>query len=280
MADFQIAAPPSGTLVSSITTDQSAYQVGQTVTMTFTETNQGTQPIFVPTGPNGFDFQSGGSIAGPVDSTEPQGPVEWTTLQPGQSWTQTTTWPIGASVSVPTTETISNIYDPNGDTATFEVLSTSSSGNTSTSGTGDDGSSTTGQGMSGGGGSSSTAPVASLINSTVTANHADFKAGEAVRITLKIHGEKATTATSPQVPSREVVTILDGSRLISRMTRRVPFVKLKHLDAGRSITLTTVWDGRPNQPGAHQLSPGVYTIEVGYAGYRGSTAIDIGRNGS
>ena len=49
-------APPAGAIVSSVTTDQPVYQDGETVTMTFTETNESAQPVMVPTGQNGFAF--------------------------------------------------------------------------------------------------------------------------------------------------------------------------------------------------------------------------------
>ena len=55
-ADFQVAPPPAGAIVSSVTTDQPVYQAGQTVTMTFTETNVSDQAVMVPTGQNGFAF--------------------------------------------------------------------------------------------------------------------------------------------------------------------------------------------------------------------------------
>ena len=55
-ADFQIAAPPSGAIVSSVTTNQPVYQAGETVTMTFTETNTSDQAVMVLTGQNGFAF--------------------------------------------------------------------------------------------------------------------------------------------------------------------------------------------------------------------------------
>ena len=143
------------------------------------------------------------------------------TLQPGQSWTQTETWPVGDSASGPYTLKIANVYDPNGNTATFEVVG-ALSGNTSTSGTGD-------------GGSSSTGLVARSVNSTVTTNHAVYKVGEVVRIRLKIPGTGAAEAASPLARSREQITILDGTQVVSRMTRRVPASTLKHLEAGRPV---------------------------------------------
>ena len=59
-ADFQVAPPPSGAIVSSVTTDQPVYQDGQTVTMTFTEKNDSDQPVMVVTGQNGFVFDQPG----------------------------------------------------------------------------------------------------------------------------------------------------------------------------------------------------------------------------
>ena len=64
--------------------------------------------------------------------------------------------------------------------------------------------------------------------------------------------------------------------MVSRLTRRIAASTLKHLEAGRSVTLTTVWKGRPNQPGIHGLKPGTYTIDVAYGDHGGSTAITLG----
>ena len=94
-ADFQIAAPPAGAIVSSVTTNQPVYQAGQTVTMTFTETNTSDQAVMVPTGQNGFGFDQ---VSPASYSNIPLLPgstmTGWSTLQPGQSWTQTETWPV------------------------------------------------------------------------------------------------------------------------------------------------------------------------------------------
>ena len=87
--------------MSSVTTDQPVYQDGQTVTMTFTETNESDQPVMVPTGQNGFVFDQ--VVHADLDlTTYPPIPAGWSTLEPGQSWTQTETWPVGDPVSGPT----------------------------------------------------------------------------------------------------------------------------------------------------------------------------------
>jgi hypothetical protein len=55
---------------------------------------------------------------------------------------------------------------------------------------------------------------------------------------------------------------------------------LKQIEAGHSITLTAVWNGRPNQPGIHALKPGSHVIDVTYGDLSGTAAITIGRKGS
>jgi len=165
----------------------------------------------------------------------------WSTLEPGQSWTQNETWPVIDPVSGPYTVKVSNFFDPNGHTSTFEVVGASTSG-----------------------------------NSSVTTNHPAYTLGESVRVKVTIPGMTATT----RVSSRERITVLDGTQVVSRLTRRIPALRLKQLEAGHSLTLTMKWNGRPNQPGIHALKPGSYAIDVTYGDSSGSAAITIGRKGS
>jgi hypothetical protein len=260
-ADYQVVAPPSGAIVSSVTTDQPSYQAGQTVTMTFTETNDSNQPVTVPMGKTGFEFdQPSPTLSLDLEDLPPPNFTGWSTLEPGQSWTQTQTWSVGDPVGGPYTVEISNAFDPNGNVATFEVSGASSSGNTSKSGTGDGSSSSTGQ-------------VAPVNSATVTTNRLDYQVGENVRIRVKIPGTGAARPVSAPVRSRERITILDGTQVVSRMTRRVPASALKYLRERSAVTLITVWNGKPNQAGIHGLRPASYTIDVAYGDYEGSTAI-------
>ena len=55
IATFQYVAPPTDVLATSLTTDQSVYQLGQPIQLTFTETNVGTTPVQVLEGPSSFD---------------------------------------------------------------------------------------------------------------------------------------------------------------------------------------------------------------------------------
>ena len=204
-------------------------------------------------------------------------PTTFETITPGQTITNQYTYqPPGSgffSLENQTGTFVAEVYDvpaaPGEFTANFQIVpvsGTSSSGDTRTSGIGDGGSTSTGQVLP--------------INSTVTANRADYKVGESVNITLKIPGTGAAKPAAASVQSREQITVLDGTQVVSRTTHRIPIFKLKHLKAGQAVTLTSVWNGRPNQPGIHALKPGSYTIDVAYGEYGGSTAIALVRRGS
>jgi hypothetical protein len=271
-ATFQIANPLTGAL----TTDQSIYQLGQPVQLTYTEMNTSSQTVtFSTQTPVIYQIMHDGQPELPV--TDPKGQI-FQTLSPDQTFVDRFTWRPGSGndasngLSGPF---VAMVYAapaaPGQFTADFEivtpppggdVLTRSSSGNSSTSGTGD-------------GGSSATAG-----NAAVTTNHADYKVGDRVRIRLKIPGAVSATSTALPVRSRELITILDGTQVVSRVTHRVPSSTFKHLKAGRSVTLTTFWNGRPNQPGIQSVKPGTYTIDAVYGDYRGSTAIAIGRKDS
>ena len=223
-ADFQIAASASGAIISSVTTNQPVYQAGETVTMTFTETNTSDQAVMVLTGQNGFIFDQvlPASYSGipllPGPTT-----TGWSTLEPGQSWTQTETWPVIDPVSGSYTVKISNFFDSNANTSTFEVAGESTSGNLPASG-----------------------------NLPVTTNHSVYTLGENVRVTVMIPGTK-----------REQRSLVSGT---DHRPRRHPgsfpanpphsASRLKQLKAGHSVTLTTVWNGRPNSTRSTLSSPG------------------------
>jgi hypothetical protein len=240
-ANFQIAAVPTGAIMSRVTTNQPVYQAGQTVTMTFTETNKSDQAVMVSAGQNGFTFDQV-LPASYSDIPSLPGPTAtgWSTLQPGQSWTQTETWPVIDPVSGPYSVKISNIFDLNGHTSTFEVAGASKS--------------------------------ASL---PVTTNHSTYTLGERVRVRVTLPGKTATTAVS----SGEQIIVLDGAQVVSRLTRRIPASKLKQLKAGHSVEMITLWNGRLNQPGLNALKPGSYLIDVTYGDLSGPAAITIGRKG-
>ena len=119
-----------------LTTDQSVYQVGQPIQITFTETNTGNQPVTVSLSPTDFTVSEARNV-GAIWESNPENdgqPPTSVTLQPGQSVSQTATWDgtitetafqqgITTSYAVNQfgTFTVSNPNAPQGDTATFQI---------------------------------------------------------------------------------------------------------------------------------------------------------------
>ncbi len=115
-------------LAMTLTTDKPVYTAGEQITMTFTETNDGSQPVdVVGVAPNdGFDVTENGKLIWESNSGVQPLVISIITLQPGQSHTLTATWN-----GVPTTGdppvlsggsfTVTNQLDPNGVSASFRI---------------------------------------------------------------------------------------------------------------------------------------------------------------
>ncbi len=117
-ASFQIASP----LASTLTTDKSTYAANQPVVMTFQQTNTSNQPITYLTGSDGFVVQQNGTAV----YTSTAQAVTATSLQPGQSISQTATWngiPAGGTASKPASGSfvVSTTGAPQGPTASFTI---------------------------------------------------------------------------------------------------------------------------------------------------------------
>ena len=117
-------------LTYSVTTDESTYQVGQTIGLAFTETNTSTQPMTVSVAPTDFTVSQGGYTIWQSDPDNQNQPPTSETLQPGQTLTQTATWDGTAPYSpLEGAEATNNwgtfvVSDPNapqGLTATFQI---------------------------------------------------------------------------------------------------------------------------------------------------------------
>jgi hypothetical protein len=94
-------------LAYSLTTNQSNYQSGQPVQMTFTETNTSAKPVNIAIGPanSGFDVaQNGKTVWMSNAGFQPQY-LRLETLQPGQSVTLKATWNGLSNVGPSTVET-------------------------------------------------------------------------------------------------------------------------------------------------------------------------------
>jgi hypothetical protein len=128
---FQVDAPSPDDLATSLKTDQSTYTLGQPVNMTFTETNNGDQPIAVVTGPSSFQISENGMAIWNSASALLLPEPTWTTLPPGQSYSQTASWNglpnTGTLSSLSGVFAVSNLLDQEADTASFQFASPASS---------------------------------------------------------------------------------------------------------------------------------------------------------
>jgi hypothetical protein len=71
------------------------------------------------------------------------------------------------------------------------------------------------------------------------------------------------------------LTVSQGSRMVWQPKPRGHNLSVQALQPGQSIVLTTVWNGRPNQPGVAKLMPGTYIIQMATAGQIESATIRI-----
>ncbi len=116
--------PSNNGLATSVTTNASSYAPGQTVDMTFTETNDTGQTVTVAIGPSidGFTITQGGNTVW-VSNTIAPDYLTLQKLQPGQSITLTADWTAPSSAG---TYVVYNRLDPTV-TATFNVVATTTS---------------------------------------------------------------------------------------------------------------------------------------------------------
>ncbi len=120
---------------ATVTTNQSVYQPGQPIQMTFTETNISNAPVKVVYGPSndGFNVTENGNLIWQSNASANPLYLIYGTLKPGQSLTLHATWDgpdsqALASVLAGGTFTATNQLDPQGASATFQIapaLSTS-----------------------------------------------------------------------------------------------------------------------------------------------------------
>jgi hypothetical protein len=122
------AAPVNQGLVVRLTTDRSVYQPGQSVVMTLTETDTGTQPVTVNLGPSIDGFfvtQNGHTVWASNTGPQPQYILR-ETIQPGKSITLTARWNGHSNVgpsSTPTGILVVHSQITGAPTVTIQILS-------------------------------------------------------------------------------------------------------------------------------------------------------------
>jgi hypothetical protein len=220
--DLEGRSLPSG-IAYSLTTDHLAYQVGQPIQITFTETNAGDEPVSVEVHPtdftivdsSGFIWQSNPSAAG-----QPTNPVA---LQPGQSVIQTATWdgttpytlaaPDGNS---PTSQInrwgtffVSNPNAPQADVATFQI--------------------------------------ADPFRITLMTDQPVYQVGQPVTMTFTETNTTKEDLTYFADASPSALTVWhDGSAVISLAYPQPVGIAIGTWPAGKTMTLSQTWGGIPD----------------------------------
>ena len=305
-ATFQIASP----LAQTLTTDKSTYLVGQSIQMTFQQTNTSSQPITFLTHADDFTVQQNGTVV----FSDTSDVLITKTLQPGESYTQTATWsgiPQGSTNGNPATGTfvLSNAEAPPTLTKTFVINSpstptpplTSTPAPTPTSTNTPTPTSTpaptptpTSTNTPTPTPTSTPAPTpiptstntptptptrtqaVSPLSVTLTTNRAAYRRGMAVRLTLTLRNPGITTISLTPNSSTDGITVSQGSTVVWRSARTVAsYGAPLTIAGGKVIKLTSTWNGRPNQGGLLRLPPGVYTVQATEGGYSATATIRI-----
>jgi hypothetical protein len=263
-ATIQIVAPANNVLTTTITTDKSVYDFDEPAQFTFIETNTGNQPIAVLTGPSEFELTVNGTVV--WDSTDTDAlpsSATWEMLQPGQSYTQTTTWDgfDGYAIDSPKgtgTFAVSDLLSPNATSATIQILSTTyptqSNPNPQQP-------------------ISITSPPPLAV--TLPTAHATYKLGQSVPISLVLKNVSISKVAVKQNHHVDRLTVLRGSTVVYESARKLHTVASAKIKPGHALKLTTIWSGKANQLGIKKLTPGTYTIEVDDDGYLASTTVQI-----
>ncbi len=242
-------------LSASLTTDQTVYQVGQPIQMTFTETNTSDQPINVDEGPSidGFDVtHNGASVWESNWGINPMVLVAQT-LAPGQSLTLKATWngspSPGLFSGMPVgTFTVTNQLDPQAASATFQI-----------------GPSTP----------SPTPPTPSLVSASVATKQRATHDGQTVLITLTLTNTSGQSVTISPNSTSDGFRVLSDSTQVWHSSRSPRIARSRTLAPGETITFQAVWNSKAHPRGENTLARGPYTVVASMAGYSAATTIQI-----
>jgi len=223
-----------------VTTNQSTYQLGQPVQLTFTETNTSTKPVTIAIGPSntGFDVRENGTLMWVSNpGIQPQY-LRVVTLQPGQSETLSATWDGvsnvgGANTHVIGTFTVTNQQAPTGASATFVIQP---------SGADPD-------------------PRSGQLTYSITTNQSVYQVGQPIIMTFTETNTSSQPVEIAVGPSTTGFDVYHNGRLVWLSNPRPPLtpVKFETLEPGQSLSLTVTWNGIPNE-GPPAAMTGVFTV--------------------
>jgi hypothetical protein len=260
----------------SITTNQTAYQPGQPVVMTFTETNVSDRTILAQFGPSidGFSVSQGGKVIWQSNSGATPMYIALDPLQPGQTLTRTATWngvPTGGSSPVTGTFTIT-------DQLNVQASATVTITGAATTPTSTPASPTSPQPAGGTNSSPAPSPISTPISQdppsdpsgtpvssssspiavAVSTAHPTYRKGHPVRMTMTLRNVGDTAVALP-AGSTEQFTVFEGSAPVWHKAGVVSGTGSHTIKVGHSVKLTADWSGKVRQAGS-PLTAGTYTL--------------------
>jgi hypothetical protein len=249
---FTIQPEAGAPVVSTVTTDKPSYQPGQSIGMTFTQTNDGTQPVKVIVGNTAFEVSQNGQTVwtSPPPQLVPAPTLSWQTLQPGQSVSETATWNgkvLNGSQGTGTF-TLANDLSPTAST-TFMIVSPSLPPTPS--------------------------PSTSTISASLSADKLVLRRGHPVHITLALLNTGSEPVSLAATPADVQFSARHGSKLVWRRVDSGKSDASMSLAPGQTIRFAITWHGRPNQRGVRLAGLGLYTLDAEVAGYKASTTIRL-----
>jgi hypothetical protein len=254
-------------LSASLTTDKSVYHVGEPIKLVYAETNTSDQPTQIAVGPSsdGFNVTEFGV---PVwQSNAGINPLfaQLVTLQPGQSYTLSSTWdgvasPGDKSPQVPGIFTVTNQLAPDGPSTSFQIVDS------------------TGVVVS------PIKPAPLPIAVAVTTDRTSYKLAQRVSINLTLTNTTNQTIMLPAKPGSFGFRVYRGTSVVGQENRRPTIARSRpaataqnQLAAGQSKAIGSTWVAGRNAHGAKALKPGSYTILAWDGGYSALTTIQVGR---
>ena len=197
----------------SLTTDKPVYQAGQSITMTFAETNTGTTPVTVQDGPSidGFDVTENGKLVWQSNAGNNSLVIHNVTIQPGNSFTLTKTWDVAANAAQPPilsggTFSVTNQLDLSGPPATFQIKP--------------------------------------AVSYAITVDNSDYHVGEPIHVTIAETNTSLMPVLAPVGPADFTVSH-DGSPVWQSLVSLAP-TAVQTLQPGQTITQPGTWDGVAN----------------------------------
>jgi Intracellular proteinase inhibitor len=282
-------------LAYSLTTNQTVYQPGQPVVMTFRETNVSNHTISVDSGPSidGFDVKQGGTLIWRSNAGINPMFILLDPLQPGQSLTLTATWngvPTGGSTPVSGTFEITNQLNSSTSATVTITTATPTPAPTPAPTPPPPGGVTNPTptplpitmpvaGQNPMSQDPTSDPPATPVSSpspialSVSTDHPTYRKGHKVRMTMTLQNVSDSTVNLPIV-SVQQFTVLEGSTPVWHWGRAISGVGSLSLKPGQSVSFTADWNGKAHQAGV-SIAAGTYTIEASDGNYSGSTSFRV-----